>query len=79
MNETQITNPVKAIRAKCLDCCCGNAAEVNLCSCKDCSLYPFRFGKNPYRKTRELSEAQRAALLAQSVKNKVDNSHGESN
>lgn len=44
-----ITNPVKAIRAKCLDCCCGQQNEVKLCPCSDCPLYPFRFGKNPYR------------------------------
>lgn len=41
--------PLKAIRAKCLDCCCGNSAEVNRCPCTDCSLYVFRFGKNPNR------------------------------
>lgn len=39
--------PLKAIRLKCLDCCCGQAREVRDCSCPDCSLYPYRFGKNP--------------------------------
>lgn len=39
--------PVKAIRTKCLDCCAGQAAEVRLCPCTSCSLYPFRLGKNP--------------------------------
>lgn len=55
-----ITNPVKAIRAKCLDCSCGQVNEVALCVCKDCALYPFRFGKNPYRAKQEhnLSEEQ---------------------
>ena len=57
-----ITNPVKAIRAKCLDCCCGQANEVKLCPCPDCPLYPFRFGKNPYRQKRELTEEQKAAM-----------------
>ncbi len=41
--------PMKAIRAKCLDCCCGQANEVKLCPCVDCTLYPYRFGKNPTR------------------------------
>lgn len=41
--------PLQAIRAKCLDCCCGQAKEVRLCVCPDCSLFPFRFGKNPNR------------------------------
>ena len=54
------TNPVKAIRAKCLDCCCDQANEVKLCPVKDCSLWPFRFGKNPYR-TRTLTPEQREA------------------
>ena len=42
--------PMKAIRAKCLDCCCGSAHEVNLCPCEECTLYPYRFGKNPSRR-----------------------------
>lgn len=50
--------PLKAIRAKCLDCCCGSFNEVKMCPCTDCSLYEFRFGKNPYLK-RELTDEQR--------------------
>lgn len=42
--------PMKAIRAKCLDCCCGQCKEVKLCPCEDCPLHPYRFGKNPARK-----------------------------
>lgn len=41
--------PLKAIRAKCLDCSCGSTNEIKLCPVVDCSLYPFRFGKNPNR------------------------------
>ena len=48
--------PLKAIRLKCLDCCVGSSAEVKLCPIKDCSLYNFRFGKNPFIKRKELSE-----------------------
>ena len=59
-----ITNPVKAIRAKCLDCCCGSSAEVKLCSCEDCSLHPFRFGKNPYRTRREYTAEEREVMKA---------------
>lgn len=62
INIKQITNPVKAIRAKCLDCCCGSATEVSLCPCADCSLYPFRFGKNPYRTKREYTEEEKEAM-----------------
>ena len=56
------TNPVKAIREKCLDCCCGSSSEVKLCPCEDCHLYPFRFGKNPFRQKREMTEEQRKVM-----------------
>ena len=39
--------PMKAIRAKCLDCCCGQRNEVRLCPCADCPLYPYRMGHRP--------------------------------
>ena len=34
----------KAIRLKCLDCCCGNAAEVRRCHIVDCPLWVYRLG-----------------------------------
>lgn len=39
--------PIKAIRAKCLDCVAGQVVEVRLCPSSDCPLYPFRMGHNP--------------------------------
>jgi hypothetical protein len=48
--ENKRLTPVKAIRAKCLDCCCGSSHEVKLCCIPDCSLFPYRLGKNPARK-----------------------------
>ena len=39
--------PIKSIRKKCLDCCCGSRKEVRLCTIVDCALYPYRFGKRP--------------------------------
>jgi hypothetical protein len=42
--------PLKAIRAKCLDCSGMSAKEVRECEFTECPLYPFRFGKNPSRK-----------------------------
>lgn len=27
----KVLTPMKAIRAKCLDCCCGSSVEVKLC------------------------------------------------
>ena len=43
-----ITSPVKAVRAKCIDCCCGSSREVRFCPVTDCPLFPFRFGHNPF-------------------------------
>lgn len=53
-------SPIKAIREKCLDCVCGQVNEVKLCPVTNCSLYPFRLGKNPYLK-REMTEEQKKA------------------
>lgn len=60
---SEITSPIKAIRAKCLDCCCDSSNEVRMCTITDCPLYPFRFGKNPYRTKREYTEEQRAVMV----------------
>lgn len=56
------TNPVKVIRLKCLDCCCGSAKEVALCPAKDCPSWEWRFGKNPYRKTKAMTAEEKEAL-----------------
>ena len=49
----------KAIRLKCLDCCCGQAAEVRRCHIESCALWRYRMGKEenddlkPIRKNSE--------------------------
>lgn len=58
------TNPVKVIREKCLDCCCGNAKEVKLCTVEECPLHPFRFGRNPYRSRREMTSEEKKKHIA---------------
>ena len=35
----------KAIRLKCIDCCCGNTAEVRKCPATNCPLWRFRMGR----------------------------------
>ena len=39
--------PMKAIRAKCLDCSGGQPKEVRRCAVQKCPLYVYRFGKRP--------------------------------
>lgn len=57
------TSPIAAIREKCLDCCHGAQEVGNMvatCVAVDCSLWPFRKGKNPFVK-RQMTEEQREA------------------
>ena len=55
----KLLSPLKAIRAKCLDCSCNAPQEVRLCVIHDCALFSYRFGHNPARK----GLGPRAALL----------------
>lgn len=41
------TSPIKAIRAKCLDCA-HTESEVRKCVQTSCPLWPMRMGKNPF-------------------------------
>lgn len=48
-------NIMRAIRLKCIDCCCGFHSEVKLCtkgpdSKVPCPLWGYRFGKDTDRK-----------------------------
>lgn len=38
--------PLRAIRAKCLDCS-GSVAEVRACPCGSCPLFRYRLGHRP--------------------------------
>ena len=58
-------SPLRALRLKCLDCCNESAQEVRLCTAVDCASWPFRLGKNPWR--RKLDPQERAALQARLV------------
>jgi hypothetical protein len=44
-----ILTPLKAVRAKCLDCCCGQRKEVRQCQILDCPLWHYRMGRRPAR------------------------------
>ena len=61
-------NKTKAIRAKCLDCCCYQPNEVKLCPCKDCPLWSYRLGyevdeSGEKVKGRSLTEEQKAVAV----------------
>lgn len=65
MDNKKYTSPLKSIRQKCLDCMCGSAKEVKLCTCDgiqstSCALFPCRFGKRPAEsKKRIFTDEQR--------------------
>ena len=46
-NREKRLTALEAIRAKCIDCCCGNKAEVRRCTATSCPLHPYRMGKRP--------------------------------
>lgn len=53
---------LKTIRLKCMDCTMSQPKEIELCPCGDCPLWPFRFGKDPYKTPRQMTDAQQESL-----------------
>ena len=56
---------LKAVREKCLDCCCGSPMKVRFCTKgpdaeMPCPLYPYRYGKDIEK--RQLSDEAKAKL-----------------
>ena len=45
------STPIKAIRAKCLECSNGQTKEVRECPCHSCPCYPYRMGRRPDQAT----------------------------
>jgi hypothetical protein len=59
-----MTSPLRSIRLKCIECSGDSFNEVKLCVIPSCPLYPFRLGKNPNRRRRILTEAQKEKMKA---------------
>jgi hypothetical protein len=64
--EKRLT-PIKAIRAKCLDCMGGSSKEVRLCNIPECSLFAYRFGKNPARARKGGGKEKKPLLVKNSI------------
>lgn len=63
MDTSQQTSPLKAIKMMCRDQCCSNDMDSwKNCTIESCQLHPFRFGKNPFRKKRELTDEERQVI-----------------
>ena len=52
-----------AVRQKCLDCSCYQPSEVRDCRLAECSLWPFRLGRDP-KPSRGRGFAKRAAYTS---------------
>jgi hypothetical protein len=61
-------NPLKAIRARCLDCCCDQPSEVRKCTAVTCPSWPFRMGTNPFRQKRTLSTEHKQRMAERLVR-----------
>jgi hypothetical protein len=69
-------SPRKAIKVKCMDCCCGSLQEVQKCTVRDYALWPYRWGKvdfagaifppkfYPNRIVKQMSDEQKEANKA---------------
>lgn len=52
----KVKTPLKAIRAKCIDCCCGQLQDIRECVIKKCPLWAYRMGRRPNAK--EIAEVE---------------------
>lgn len=67
--------PMKAIRAKCLDCSGGSAKEVKLCVIPACPLFPFRLGMPDWKKrpvSAEECEARRKRAVERGLGTRIN-------
>ena len=75
--DQKILTPLRAIRAKCIDCSAWSMKEVRECVMLDCPLYPYRLGKSPNRKPRILTDEEREALRQRMAKMREKQLSGE--
>ncbi len=55
----KVLTPIKAMRAKCMDCTCNQPKEIRECGITNCSLWPYRMGKRPKKhKTDDRAEPE---------------------
>jgi hypothetical protein len=64
-------SPLKAIRERCLDCCCQQPSEVRKCTAVACPSWPFRMGVNPFREKRVLTPEQKQAMADRLAKGRA--------
>lgn len=60
-------SPIKAIRAKCIDCSGGNAAEARKCTAVNCPLWPMRMAVSPFHASSRSAKLQVANFATSSA------------
>lgn len=53
-----VESPIKAIRAKCIDCSGKRAAESRKCVAINCPHWPFRMGVNPFHASSRVAKRE---------------------
>lgn len=62
-------NVLRAVLYYCYGCSSYQLSEVKNCTVTNCPLYPFRLGKNPFRK-REVTDEERQKMRERLKQNK---------
>lgn len=60
----KVLTPIKAIRAKCMDCTCYQPKEIRECRIITCALWPYRMGRRPSEHDRQVYERQEVGTCA---------------
>tara|TARA_R100001369_G_scaffold46737_3_gene73115 strand:- start:15360 stop:15602 length:243 start_codon:yes stop_codon:yes gene_type:complete len=64
-----VSTPVlKAIKKNCIECSGGSFAEVKECTVYKCHMWPFRLGKNPWRKEMSQEQKDKAGLRFKKIR-----------
>ena len=75
----ELLSPLKAVRSKCLDCCCGSVREVALCPMTSCRAWPYRHAYSAadmqpttvYRRAIELFATPHVAARVQALREEM--------
>ena len=65
--------PMQAIKAKCIECCCGDKKEARMCAITRCPIWQFLEERRKQKETkakRILTAEEKAALSERLRKNK---------
>ena len=71
----QRMSPIKAIRARCVNCCGGSTQEVRFCTAASCPAWPFRMGKSPWRTPPSEARLEHLRTLAANRANTAKTQH----